>query len=66
MRQITLNLDEELVQSAMKLYPDLPLEKTIESALWLYIQQQQKQQVIELFGTIDYDPDYDYKVQRRF
>jgi hypothetical protein len=62
--QITLNLDDALIQDAMNLNPDLTLEKAIESALAFYIQQQQRMKIVELFGAIDYDPDYDYKKQR--
>ncbi|WP_218082283.1 type II toxin-antitoxin system VapB family antitoxin [Anthocerotibacter panamensis] len=62
--QITLNLDDALIQDAMRLNPDLPLEKAIESALALYVRQQQRSKTMELFGAIDYDPDYDYKNQR--
>ncbi|NJL99499.1 MAG: type II toxin-antitoxin system VapB family antitoxin [Synechococcaceae cyanobacterium SM2_3_2] len=62
--QITLNLDDALVQDAMSLNPDLTLEKAIESALAFYVKQQQRLKIIELLGAIDYDPDYDYKKQR--
>lgn len=62
--QITLNLEDALVQDAMRLNPDLTLEKAIEAALAFYVKQQQRFKIIELFGAIDYDPDYDYKKQR--
>lgn len=62
--QITLNLDDALVQDAMNLNPDLTLEQAIESALTIYVQQQQRLKIVELFGAIDYDSDYDYKKQR--
>jgi hypothetical protein len=62
--QITLDLDDTLIQAAMSLNPNSTLEKAIESALTFYIQQQQRLKIVELFGAIDYDPDYDYKRQR--
>jgi hypothetical protein len=61
---ITLNLDDGLIQDAMSLDPDLPIEKAISSALAFYVMQQQRLQIVKLFGAIDYDSDYDYKKQR--
>jgi hypothetical protein len=46
--QITLNLEDALIQDAMRLNPDLPLEKMIESALTCYVQQQRRTKIIEL------------------
>lgn len=37
---------------------------SVEIALRDYIDQYKRLKVIELFGTIDYDEDYDYKEQR--
>ena len=62
--QITLNLNDNLLQEAINLNPDMPIEKAIENALQAYLKQQKRMKIIDLFGTIDYDPDYDYKQQR--
>jgi hypothetical protein len=62
--QITLNLNDVLLQEARDLNPDLTLEKAIETALQAYIEQQKRLKIFDLFGTIDYNPDYDYKQQR--
>ena len=62
--QITLNLSDELIQAAIDLNPDIDLEMAIERALKAYLDHQKRLKVIELFGTIDYSPDYDYKNQR--
>jgi len=37
----------------------------VEVALREYIQRRKQLKILELFGTIDYDPDYDYKQQRQ-
>jgi Bacterial antitoxin of type II TA system, VapB len=63
--QITINLDDALIQDAMSLNPELTIEKAIESALAFYVKQQQRLKIIELFGAIDYEPSYDYKEQRK-
>jgi hypothetical protein len=59
-----LNLNPDLLQEALDLNRETPIETLIETALRAYIDQQKRLQVIELFGTIDYDEDYDYKQQR--
>jgi hypothetical protein len=63
--QITINLDDALIQDAMSLNPELTIEKAIESALAFYVKQQQRLKIVELFGAIDYEPSYDYKEQRK-
>lgn len=63
--QITINLDDTLIQDAMSLNPELTIEKAIESALAFYVKQQQRLKIVELFGVIDYEPSYDYKEQRK-
>jgi hypothetical protein len=60
----SLNLNPELLQEAIELDHTTPIEAVIETALREYIDQRKRIQVIELFGTIDYDEDYDYKQQR--
>ncbi|MEB3189445.1 MAG: type II toxin-antitoxin system VapB family antitoxin [Snowella sp.] len=62
--QITLDLNENLLQEAINLNPDMPIEKAIENALQAYLEQQKRLKIIDLFGTIDYDLDYNYKQQR--
>jgi len=62
--QITLNLNDNLLQEAINLNPDMPIEKAIENALQAYLEQQKRLKIIDLFGSIDYDSDYNYKQQR--
>ena len=40
-------------------------KEAVTAALEEYIRHRQQLRVLELFGTIDYDPDYDYKSARR-
>lgn len=62
--QITLNLNDALLQEARDLNPNLTLEKAIETALQSYIEHQKRLKIFDLFGTIDYASDYNYKQQR--
>ena len=40
-------------------------KEAVIAALEEYIRKRQQLRVLELCGTIDYDPDYDYKSARR-
>jgi hypothetical protein len=38
--------------------------EVVEEALREYVLRRKQQQLLSLFGTFDYDPEYDYKKQR--
>ena len=58
-------IDETLLQQALALSEIATENQLIEQALREYIQRRQQQKVMDLFGTIDYEEDYDYKEQRQ-
>jgi Arc/MetJ family transcription regulator len=60
-----LGIDEKLLAKAQKIGGEKTKKSTVNSALREYIQRRQQLKAIELFGTIDFDPDYDYKRERR-
>ncbi|MEX0272167.1 type II toxin-antitoxin system VapB family antitoxin [Leptolyngbyaceae cyanobacterium UHCC 1019] len=60
-----IEIDPMLIQEALTLGEHQTEKIVIEAALQEYIQRRKQLKVLELFGTIDYDPDYDYKQQRR-
>ncbi len=63
--QITLNLNDALLQEARNLNPDMTIDKAIETALQAYLEQQKRLKIVNLFGTIDYDPDIvDYQLSQ--
>ncbi len=57
-------IDPELLESAHEIGPHRTKKATVTEALEEYIQRRQQRRILELFGTVDYDPDYDYKKQR--
>lgn len=59
-----LAIDDRLIVEAQKLGRHRTKKETVTAALDEYIQRRKQQQIISLFGTIDYDPDYDYKKAR--
>ncbi|MGL6339379.1 MAG: type II toxin-antitoxin system VapB family antitoxin [Waterburya sp.] len=60
-----LEIDNELIQEALKLGGHRTKRAVVEEALREYVQRRKQLKIIELFGTIEYEDDYDYKQQRR-
>ncbi len=60
-----LALDDELIEEVRRLGGHRTKRAAVTAALEEYVQKRQRESVIELFGTIDVDPDYDYKKQRK-
>ena len=60
-----LAIDDRLIEEARRIGKHKTKKAAVAEALEEYIQRRQQLQVLELFHHIDYDPDYDYKVQRQ-
>ena len=60
-----LDLDPALVEEAVAVGGRRTKKEAVTEALKEYIARRRQAQVTGLFGTIDYDPKYDYKKQRR-
>lgn len=60
-----LQIDETLLQEALALSNHPTATALIEAALREYIQRCKQLQIMELFGTIDYEENYEYKQQRQ-
>lgn len=58
-------LDDRLVSEAKRVGHHKTETDAVTAALQEYITRRQQARVIQLFGAIDYEPDYDYKAQRR-
>ena len=59
-----VEIDPDLIQQALRLGGKRTKREVIEEALQEYVSRREQQQIVSLFGTIDYDDDYDYKKQR--
>ena len=59
-----LAIDDDLIDEARRLGGHRTKKDTVNEALREYIQRRRQWEVVELFGTIDYEEDYDYKIQR--
>ncbi len=60
-----LAIDDELLEEALRIGGHRTKKATVTEALREYIQRRKQMKIVDLFGTIDYDPEYDYKSQRR-
>jgi len=62
---INLQINEALIQEALAFGNQQTESDVVEEALREYVQRRKQLKVLELFGTIDYHEDYNYKQQRR-
>jgi len=60
-----LSIDNELMDIALKVGGLKSKKDTVNQALREFIQRRKTAEMIELFGTVEYDPSYDYKEARR-
>lgn len=60
-----LQIDNDLIQEALRLGGQRTKRAIVEEALREYVQRRKQLKITELFGIIEYDDDYDYKEQRR-
>ena len=60
-----LAIDGGLLERAQKVGGHRTKKATVTEALEEYIQRRKQAKIVRLFGTVDFDKDYDYKAQRR-
>lgn len=59
-----LGLDDRLIAAAKRAGRHKTKKEAVTAALENYVQQHKQMKILDLFGTIDYDPAYDYKAER--
>jgi Arc/MetJ family transcription regulator len=62
---VKVAIDDRLLEEAQKLGGHRTNKATVTEALNEYIQHRKQTNILEYFGTIDFDPKYDHKRQRR-
>ena len=60
-----LAIDDRLLEEAQRIGGHRTKQATVTAALQEYIQRRKQAQIQDLFGTIEFDPKYHYKNQRR-
>lgn len=59
-----LAIDDKLIEKALKLGHHKSKKEAVTTALNEYIQHKQQQEMLSLFGHINYQDSYDYKKER--
>ena len=59
-----LQIDDKLITKAVKLGGHRTKKAAVTQALAEYVRHLEQGKVLSLFGTVDFDPRYDYKKQR--
>ena len=60
-----LQIDDKLISKAVKLGRHKTKKAAVSQALIEYIQHLEQEKILSIFGTVEYDAEYDYKKQRR-
>ncbi len=60
-----LAIDDKLISEAQRVGGHKTKKAAVSEALIEYIDRRKQLEILKLFGTIDYDPDYDYKKVRK-
>ena len=60
-----LAIDTNLLEGAYKIGGLESERATVDLALKEFIERRKTTKILELFGTVEYDKDYDYKEARR-
>lgn len=60
-----LQIEDDLIQEALLLGGHRTKRAVVEEALREYVQRRKQLKILELFGTIEYDHEYDNKQQRQ-
>jgi Arc/MetJ family transcription regulator len=59
-----LQIDDKLILKAVRLGGHKTKKEAVSKALVEYIHQLEQEKILSMFGSVDYDPEYDYKKQR--
>ena len=62
---ITLTLDDKLIEEARRLGAHKTKKEAITTALEEYVRHHRQQRILSNFGTVDFEPSFQYKAERR-
>jgi hypothetical protein len=60
-----LAIDDRLIEEARKIGNHKTKKEAVTTALEEYIRHRKQVRILDVFGTFDFDPTYDYKAERR-
>jgi Arc/MetJ family transcription regulator len=59
-----LNLDEVLLDEAVKLSGKRTKRETVNAALAEFVARRKQRRILDLFGKLEWDPRFDHKKER--
>ena len=59
-----LSIDPELLERALRVSGEKTEQATVSRALEEFIARREQKRLLDLFGSLDWDPQYDYKAER--
>jgi len=60
-----LALDDRLILEAQRVGKHKTKKEAVNAALAEYVKRHKQQRILDYFGTIEFDPAYDYKAERQ-
>lgn len=60
-----LALDDQLIEEARRAGKHKTKKEAVNAALDEYVRRRKQMKILEAFGTVSFDPAYDYKAERR-
>lgn len=60
-----LALDDRLIEEARRIGKHKTKKAAVTAALREYVQRRKQLKIVDLFGTVEFDSDYDHKADRR-
>ena len=61
---LAIDMDPDLLDKALAVGGERTKEATVERALREFVARREGRRLLELFGALDWDRDYDYKAGR--
>jgi Arc/MetJ family transcription regulator len=60
-----LALDDRLIEEARRVGQHKTKREAVSAALAEYVKRRKQLRILEAFGTFEFDPKYNYKIERR-
>lgn len=60
-----LALDDRLIEAARRAGCHKTKKEAVTAALAEYVKRRKQLRILQAFGSVDFDPKYDYKAERR-
>ena len=60
-----LALDDRLIEEARRAGRHKTKREAVNAALAEYVKRRKQLRILDAFGSFDFNPDYDYKAERR-